>query len=173
VRTIQTGWRRDEKNLSTKQCEKKKNPWLSGSHEDEGWADDPETKKGQRAKTIGCVRSFATTMKELGFPKEHRLRRRAEFIPKGGSTWKRKTRHFKIVCSENRKGVPRLGIVASKKVGNAVIRNRIKRLIREFFRLNRIKIHRSEDIIVIARPMARIIRYRDVEEELWGLLHRS
>jgi ribonuclease P protein component len=109
-------------------------------------------------------------MREYGFPKEFRLRRRADFLPKRERTWKIHTKHLTIVCSKNRRDGPRIGIVASKKVGNAVTRNRVKRLIREFFRLNRDKIHRSEDIIVIARPMARIEKYGDIEEELKGLL---
>lgn len=45
----------------------------------------------------------------------------------------------------------RLGIVASRSVGNSVVRNRIKRAIREFFRLNREKFPKG-DTIVIMRP---------------------
>lgn len=109
-------------------------------------------------------------MKEYGFPKVFRLRKRADFLPKRERTRKIHTKHFTIICTENRKSGPRVGIVASRKVGNAVTRNKVKRLIREFFRLNRSKMHRSEDIIVIARPMARIEKYGDIEEELKGLL---
>lgn len=109
-------------------------------------------------------------MKEYGFSKEFRLLKRADFRSERGKARKINTKNFTIVCSENRKGVPRIGIVVSKKVGNAVTRNRIKRLIREFFRLNRCKISRPEDIIVIARPKARIEKYADIEEELKRLL---
>lgn len=109
-------------------------------------------------------------MKEYGLPKETRLRKRVDFFPKRVRTRKIQTKHFTIICSENRKSGPRIGMVASKKVGNAVTRNRVKRLVREFFRLNRSKMHRAEDIIVIARPMARIERFGDIEEELKILL---
>jgi ribonuclease P protein component len=42
----------------------------------------------------------------------------------------------------------RLGIIVSKKLGGAVIRNRIKRIIREVFRLNRHKIVKGTDILL-------------------------
>ena len=46
----------------------------------------------------------------------------------------------------------RLGISISKKVGNAVIRNRIRRLITEVYRLNLPKLEPGWDFIIIARP---------------------
>lgn len=49
----------------------------------------------------------------------------------------------------------RLGLTVSRKVGNAVERNRIKRLIREYFRLNRHLLGRPLDVNVIARQAAK------------------
>ena len=49
---------------------------------------------------------------------------------------------------------PRLGISASRRVGNAVVRNRWKRLLREAFRLTRQKLPQGIDLIVIPRPTA-------------------
>ena len=109
-------------------------------------------------------------MKPYGLPKGYRLRKRADFASKKGKRRKIHTRNFTVICSQNKGYGPRIGIVASKKVGNAVRRNRVKRLIREFFRLNRGKIQRSEDIIVIAKPMARVGKYGDIEEELKSIL---
>jgi ribonuclease P protein component len=51
--------------------------------------------------------------------------------------------------------VRRLGIVASRKVGNAVQRNRLKRLIRETFRLNKHTFKAPVDMVVILKPAAR------------------
>ena len=45
----------------------------------------------------------------------------------------------------------RLGITASRKVGNAVVRNRIKRSVREWFRASRHELGPDVDIVVIAR----------------------
>lgn len=109
-------------------------------------------------------------MKQYGLPKRFRLLKRADFLSKRGKARRVHTTDFTIICRENRKGGRRIGIVASKKVGNAVTRNRIKRLIREFFRLNRHKMRRSEDIVVIARPMGRVEKYSDIEDELKRML---
>ena len=49
----------------------------------------------------------------------------------------------------------RLGVTVSKRVGNAVIRNRVKRRIREWFRHARVGLPRGSEIIVIARRTAR------------------
>jgi ribonuclease P protein component len=49
---------------------------------------------------------------------------------------------------------PKLGITVSKRVGNAVVRNGIKRRVREWFRHARLWLPGEKDIVVIARPAA-------------------
>lgn len=49
---------------------------------------------------------------------------------------------------------PRLGLSVGRKVGNAVVRNRLKRLIREAFRLMQHDFPRGYDLIVVIRPHA-------------------
>ncbi len=109
-------------------------------------------------------------MEQYGLPKEFRLLKRSDFLPKRDRVRRINTKSFIVLCSENREKHPRIGIVASRKAGNAVRRNRIKRLVREFFRLHRGRMSRQEDIIIIARPKARVGGYADVEEELKRLL---
>jgi ribonuclease P protein component len=60
----------------------------------------------------------------------------------------------------------RLGVTVSAKVGGAVQRNRIKRRVREFFRLHRSKLQPAQDLLIIARVGADKLSYRDVESEL-------
>lgn len=63
------------------------------------------------------------------------LRGRAEFEAVLKQPNRRSTAHFTVWCRENGLGVPRLGIIAARKVARrAVDRNRGKRLIREVFR---------------------------------------
>ncbi len=59
----------------------------------------------------------------------------------------------------------RLGVVVTKKVGNAVARNRVKRLCRECFRLWKVMLPRGVDLVMIARSGAPELRLEDVEME--------
>ncbi len=67
-------------------------------------------------------------------------------------------------------GITRLGIIASKQTGNAVQRNRIKRRIREFFRLHKDEFPRQNDVLVIAKKDACTLDFRQVKEELGDFL---
>jgi len=67
-------------------------------------------------------------------------------------------------------GTTRLGVVAGRKVGHAVTRNRIKRLLREAFRLNKQRFPPGHDIVIIVRPRIPPCTYADVVRELEGLL---
>lgn len=65
----------------------------------------------------------------------------------------------------------RYGIVASKKVGNAVARNRTKRRLREVFRQAPLKA--GWDIVIIARPVITKAEYKDINREAGRLLARA
>ena len=58
----------------------------------------------------------------------------------------------------------RIGMSVSKKVGNSVVRHRVKRLIRESHRLTRHQIADGFDIVVIARNEAKDRNYQDIEK---------
>jgi ribonuclease P protein component len=56
---------------------------------------------------------------------------------------------------------PRLGLSVSRKVGGAVERNRVKRLIREAFQAELPRLRAGHDVVVVARPDARDLAERD------------
>ena len=66
----------------------------------------------------------------------------------------------------NDTGISRLGISVSKKVGNSVVRHRIKRLIRENWRLGLGDFKKGFDLVVIARNAAKGTTYEEIRSAL-------
>jgi ribonuclease P protein component len=82
------------------------------------------------------------------------LRRHSEFARAQRIGRRVGTPHFTLLVASQPEGcsLPRLGLVVGRKVGNAVRRNRIKRLCRECFRTWPDLLPAGVDLIVIARP---------------------
>ncbi len=70
----------------------------------------------------------------------------------------------------NNKDINRLGISASKKIGNSVVRHRFSRLVRESYRLHENIFNSGLDIVVVARKSASSVSYAEIES---ALLHLS
>jgi ribonuclease P protein component len=70
------------------------------------------------------------------------------------SGYKIHSENFVVISQISDHAESRLGITVSGKVGNSVIRNRIKRQVREFFRRRRASLPRGVDFLVIARKSA-------------------
>jgi len=85
------------------------------------------------------------------FPKTDRLLKRPEFYKVSTFGSKVQNRHFIAIFTPGRFKRTRIGITVTKRVGHAVTRNRIKRLLREYFRLNRHIIRGDLDINIIAK----------------------
>lgn len=87
--------------------------------------------------------------------KEMRLRRRAEFLSVQSEGKKLHGRHVLALARKRSdpESVGRLGITVTKKVGNAVVRNRIKRLVREWMRLHG-WVPPGWDVVVVAKDSA-------------------
>lgn len=79
------------------------------------------------------------------------------------------SQNFILFIKKNDHLFHRLGIVVKKEIGPATFRNRMKRYIREFFRLQKHQIKGSYDIILMVKKGCSINRYQEAEEELRGL----
>ena len=96
------------------------------------------------------------------FPKIDRLLKRWEFYNLSTSGNKVQNRHFIAMFAPGRFKRTRIGITVTKKVGHAVTRNRIKRLLREYFRLNRHTIRGNWDINIIVKQQVAVLSSQQV-----------
>lgn len=108
----------------------------------------------------------------MGFtlPPERRLRRRAEFQRVFDAGRRAHGRYLTVVASSSPGQTTRLGIVASRKIGGAVSRNRAKRLIREVFR-NEIQ-PAGCDLVVIPKHALVEAKVTDVARDYQATLKR-
>lgn len=106
------------------------------------------------------------------FVKEERLRKAAEFLKVRGEGKKHPTESFLVYVLPNGLKIRRLGLSVSKRVGIAARRNRIKRLLKEFFRLNKTLFPESSDILITVKKTAAAEKLKDVESELAPLLKK-
>jgi ribonuclease P protein component len=107
------------------------------------------------------------------FTREDRLRRRSEFdrvYSQGRRAW---TPGFSVIIAPGETGRHRLGLTVGRQVGNAVVRNRVKRRLREAFRRNRQRLPGCYDIVVQARREAAGMPYQEITEALVGGVRRA
>ena len=71
-------------------------------------------------------------------------------------------RYLVLYCNKNRTEENRVGITVGKKLGKAVHRNRVRRRLREVYRLNEDSFRRGYDIVVVARSRAEEASFQDL-----------
>lgn len=92
-------------------------------------------------------------MKPQRFLRKERLTAKRDFAAVFNKGEKKRSYHLLHACLLKKPGkMARLGLIVSKKVGNAVVRNRVKRRLREIFRKNKEKILTGADVVLIAKP---------------------
>ena len=110
------------------------------------------------------------TRKRQSFQDASRIRRRPEFqrVYEGGQ--RLRLRLMTVMALANGRESSRLGIAATRKLGDAVVRNRAKRLVREVFR--KADVPGGLDIVVIPRRDMLDVEYRTIEAEFRYALRR-
>ena len=108
-------------------------------------------------------------MKGLGLPKERLLKKSQEFsrVYKSGSRLRGKG--FSLIFKANNLTYSRLGISVNRRIRGAVYRNRIKRIIKENFRLHHELFPNSCDIVFTVAPDFSMETVDAVKEALQGL----
>jgi ribonuclease P protein component len=107
----------------------------------------------------------ATERPALTFSARDRLRKRYQFQLVREHGRRVHTRSFVVLVARSVEPQVRLGITVSRQVGQAVRRNRIKRLIRELFRTHRELFPSTADIVVIAKTSCSVAGLDDVRGE--------
>jgi len=105
-------------------------------------------------------------MVDHGFPPEARIRKRSEYLALQRRGRRFHTRDFVLLYRRGDAGCSRVGITVSRRVGPAVVRNRIKRWVREFARHRAGSLPRDWDVVVIARKSAARIEHRQADLQL-------
>ena len=108
---------------------------------------------------------------EQSFQRFYRIRRSSDY----DRTWREgqryHTSHFVVIVNSGRE-CSRLGITVSRKVGNAVCRNQLKRWIRELFRGHRKQFGLFLDVSIIAKRQAGHLSHLQLDRELLTVFAR-
>ena len=144
--------------------------WFSRPHALEGWTGGPLAPPSQGAEAPRRL-----TKPSQALPKTRRLAKRSEFLrvyEQGGKLF---SRYAVLFFAPNTLPHSRVGITATKKLGKAHARNKVKRWTREIYRREREPLGldgRSLDIVVNVKPNAALASFHDYSIDLAGALRR-
>lgn len=157
---------RYEKDIPAEQQATKKEAWFPTPD-----ADPARTQDSRRAAAKRT--NEAVGLKPLGLTRGDRLRKRAEFQLIYRNGVRVRGRYFVVFCMRGSSDRHRLGVTASRKVGNAVVRNRWKRRVRELFRQDRAELPDVPcDVVVNVHRTENAPAWDDLRAEYRASLHR-
>ncbi len=121
--------------------------------------------RGAKAKSVkqGDISRFT-------FPRSHRLLKRGDFLRLSRGGRRIQNTNFILCYAPGKSSTVRLGVTVTRKVGGAVKRNRIKRLCREYLRLQQHRFKDPWDINLIAKHQAAASENENVRQSLAHLL---
>ncbi len=105
-----------------------------------------------------------------GLNPRERIRKKKDFLHlyRKGSRFKGK--YFHLIYLANNLTFSRVGVVASRRVGGAVIRNKVKRWMRELFRRNKGCLGFSVDMLIVAKPEMKEAGWAELNEQYLAAL---
>jgi ribonuclease P protein component len=106
------------------------------------------------------------------FPKSDRILKRDRFREVYDTGRKIQATYFTAFVLPNESERPRIGITATRKIGNSVERNRARRLVRDAFRKNKWLVPNGVDIVINVRRLLVQASYHQVEGDLVTFLKK-
>jgi ribonuclease P protein component len=162
----------NEKDLSAKQHPSQAYARISHPYEYDSRPRRPQATSGQRTQDSNRTGSTQTsttltsTARRFAFPKSARLLVRRDFLFLQKRGRRRHCPHFVVLTAPAQQPWPRLGVTVSRRFGKAVVRNRMKRMLREFFRRYQVDIVPAQDIVIIPKAGAETLSFSHMVEEL-------
>ena len=155
-----------EKNISTQQRFQEEDTRVQAPHENEERPTRTEEKAHPGKKSADGLTGERT---DLRFPREARIRNRAEYLKVQNTGRRTRGRYILLLSIDNGLPITRFGITVSRKTGNAVTRNLVKRRLREILRQNRDRFVPGKDLVAIATRQAPAASYQELEREFLKL----
>lgn len=150
-----------ETHISAQQDKKKKNTWISKPDEYKEWTTGIEPAARQRPQTVDRLIPISKTTVPLD-----RLRSSRDFREVYRVGQKISGRYCLLFCRSRQDDAIRFGVTATRRLGNAVCRNRAKRLMREAVRHTAPMMMPGIDMVLVARPAILSARFQPVREHL-------
>ena len=150
--------KKNEKNIPAQQEKEKEKPWLSGQDENQ------RRPTHHQAQTTKGKKKNGWLMKETFRPRE-RIRNKRDFLLLFKEGKRYKDKYFNLIYFPNNLSFSRMAVIISKKVGNAVTRNKMRRWIRDLFRRNKEFLKDNLDILIIVK--------KDIQETSWTTLREN
>ena len=138
-----------EAHLPTEQYQAQKVPWLSGTHEDRRRQKRAAQTQGEGPQPACANSPYQEDLIGGSWPKEQRIRKSGDYRRVQGSGKKFRSGSFLVLYLRGLSDRSRIGLTVSRKIGNSVSRNRVKRILREAARKEYCGIAGCWDIVII------------------------
>ena len=107
------------------------------------------------------------------FGKPEALHTRRDFLRVQNNATRFRRAHMVLLVAQGEEGTARVGYTVSRKVGNAVVRNRVRRRLKEIIRTHPELLSQGIDHVIVAYHSAATADFGTLEEELTWLLQRA